>query len=111
MILLNILGGPYYNPCEYFSLGGAFMMLSALFFILILSWFIRRGPISFKISKQPDLDDYTLNFNRLDYDYTSETSSKSISLFNKVILFFFAVVLILQPLNYIIKTLGFPFYY
>ncbi|WP_406682911.1 hypothetical protein N1F78_09450 [Seonamhaeicola sp. MEBiC1930] len=106
MIAIDILGWPYYNPYEYISLEGTIIMLAALCFILILSWFVRRGQISFKLSEEPNLGNYIFNFNQLEDDSNNEIHSKKISLITKIVLFVFVGLLMFNPLYKLLNPLN-----
>lgn len=108
-ILLNLVGGDwYYNPYGEFSLTGAFVILLALGFILVLSWFIRKKPLSFKISEKQKLENYILNFDSTSNEGEGEISLKQVSLLTKIILIFLALMISFIPLSEFIKTIPIP---
>ncbi len=111
MITLNIIGLDYYRPYEYFSLFGAFIMLLALCFILVLSWFLRKDPISFNTSEKQNLDNYILRFNSVNNIGNEGDSSKKQSLKTKITLAFIVIMLFLEPLYRISSAINFPPFY
>ncbi|MEP1490071.1 MAG: hypothetical protein ABJK28_16755 [Algibacter sp.] len=80
------------------------VMISAMLFILIVGWFFRKGPLSFNLIENQELDNYILNFDAKSVGQENNIDLKKVSISRKLVAYLLSVFLILIPLSECIEN-------
>jgi hypothetical protein len=100
---LNLLGFPYQTFYE-FNLYGFLLMVSAMLFILMVSWFFRKEPFSFNLTKNQELDNYILNFDAKNTEVENKLVLKEFSLGSKLVVYTLSIILVIIPFSEFIQS-------
>ncbi|WP_250433105.1 hypothetical protein [Hanstruepera flava] len=105
-MFLNVLGGwPFENPYEHFTLTGFSVMMLAVIFIFVISWFLRKGSLFMPNLKDQFLDNYIFDFRKESENQDYRLTEKGVSIKTKVVLCFFSLVIVFVPLFVFVRTL------
>jgi hypothetical protein len=89
-----------WNRYEYISVRGVLAMLSLVAFFLIINKIDNKQPLKFPVHENLDLEQYTFGFE------DTQVHVKKISLPRRIAVYLIAAILIITPLNELIRGLG-----
>ncbi|MCD2257688.1 hypothetical protein [Psychroserpens luteolus] len=95
--LTNILGPWSWNRFESISFGGVLAMLGIILFFLIIDRIFNKKPSRLILENDADFEHYTLGLENY------HNSTKRLSLVNRLVMYSIVLLLVLTPLNFLLK--------
>jgi len=100
---LKVFDYDLFNRNQEMDLFGLILILGLILFILIISWFVRKGPIEFPDQDYDGLQNYSFNYNSKGDSMYSEPSKK-ISVVARLIIILIIIALVLIPIGQFIPA-------